>query len=275
MAKRPPTPRPVAVKDVLQDLLNPGDREALELRQRIRRVWEAGGRSEAWTDHFQLSRWLEALAAEGLNAGFYTSRAREEGEVLPWDHLDTGVSRDFLVREYRRGLDGLETAPCRIGLCRDCGACIEAVPVENGAGPPVAAAAPPEARTAEDKRFKVRLKYRKEGAMKYLSHLDLFRAFYRAARRAGLPLSFTGGFNPHPRLSFAPPLPVGAEGEGELVDIELAAPIAAARVQEGLNAALPPGLKITAAIFLPRQSPALFDTVGAARWRITLPPEPG
>ena len=100
MAKRPPTPRPVAVKDVLQDLLNPGDREALELRQRIRRVWEAVVPS-AMRDHTRLvdlkrqELWVEVSdSVWGGELQFLKPRILEELERA----LGPGKVRDLRLR---------------------------------------------------------------------------------------------------------------------------------------------------------------------------------
>ncbi|HBC91420.1 MAG TPA: hypothetical protein DCZ10_00560, partial [Pelotomaculum sp.] len=65
-----------------------------------------------------------------------------------------------------------------------------------------------------------RMMYAKEGPARYISHLDLLRTFERAARRAGLPIAFTGGFNPHPKIAFAAPLAVGTAGGAEDADLE-------------------------------------------------------
>lgn len=250
----------------IEGILARGDRR---LSKVIQRVWEKGGRQEAWTDRFDLSRWIESMTEEGIDPYSYNGRRRMEDEIFPWDHLDTMVSRSFLFSEYRRSLKEEETRPCRIGNCSACGACPPGMqPPGHEPWAPAGAATTEE---SEDRRFRARLQYDKFGDMKYLSHLELFRAFYRAGRRAGIPLSYTSGFNPHPRISFGPPLPVGAEGKGEMVDMEMRSPYPVARLVEGLNGTLPPGLRIRAARYLPRSAPALFDNIEAARFRIHLP----
>jgi hypothetical protein len=76
---------------------------------------------DAWDDCFQLDRWMEILERHGLNLPFYSHRERGENEVFPWDHIDTGVNKPYLLRERRRAYEGAVTPPCQPG-CRACGA---------------------------------------------------------------------------------------------------------------------------------------------------------
>ncbi len=109
-----------------------------------------------------------------------------------------------------------------------------------------------------------RMMYAKDGPAKYISHLDLIRAFERAARRAGLPIAFTQGFNPHPKLSFAAPLAVGTAGEAEFADIELDQLMPAEVVAESLAAALPQGLRLIEVRQAAQSAPALMALVDRA-----------
>ena len=86
--------------------------------------------------------------------------------------------------------------------------------------------------------------YRKGEEARWISHLDLKRTLERAMRRAALPLALTQGHNPHPKLSFGPPLPMGATGEAELLAIQLYQAMSPNEVKERFNAQLPPGLQI-------------------------------
>jgi radical SAM-linked protein len=109
-----------------------------------------------------------------------------------------------------------------------------------------------------------RVMYAKEGPARYISHLDLIRAFERAARRAGLPLAFTQGFNPHPKLSFAAPLAVGTAGEAEFADLELSGNISAGVVAKSLSGVMPEGLRVIEIRLVPDSAPALMATVDLA-----------
>lgn len=112
----------------------------------------------------------------------------------------------------------------------------------------------------------LRLRYEKLGALAYISHLDLLRTMTKALLRAGLPLYYSEGFSPHPKLSFAAPLAVGQESVCEYLDVRLATPCDPKAAMQALNATLPAGLRITAAGF----PAAKFTTVGSATYRISL-----
>ncbi|MDD2554522.1 MAG: TIGR03936 family radical SAM-associated protein [Desulfotomaculaceae bacterium] len=114
--------------------------------------------------------------------------------------------------------------------------------------------------------FRYRMMYAKEGPAKYISHLDLIRAFERAARRAGLPIAFTQGFNPHPKLSFAAPLAVGTAGAAEFADMELSQNIPAGNVAKSLSVAMPEGLRVLEARPLAQSAPALMAIVDRAAY---------
>ena len=109
-----------------------------------------------------------------------------------------------------------------------------------------------------------RVMYAKEGPARYLSHLDLIRTFDRAARRAGLPVTFSQGFNPHPILSFAAPLAVGTIGEAEFADLELTKDLPAGMVAESLSAVMPEGLRLIEIRQVPEDLPALMAVVDRA-----------
>ncbi|MDD3653834.1 MAG: TIGR03936 family radical SAM-associated protein [Desulfotomaculaceae bacterium] len=112
-----------------------------------------------------------------------------------------------------------------------------------------------------------RMQYSKEGTARYISHLDLLRAFERAGRRAGLPLAFTRGFNPHPIISFAAPLGVGIAGEVEYVDLELTADITAGEVLKALSSTLPEGIQLLEVRMISEHSPGLMAGVERATYR--------
>jgi len=112
-----------------------------------------------------------------------------------------------------------------------------------------------------------RMMYAKEGPARYISHLDLLRTFERAIRRAGLPIAFTSGFNPHPKIAFAAPLAVGTAGEAEFADLELAGEVPAPSIQRDLSVTLPEGLRLLEVRRLEEHAPALMSMVERATYR--------
>jgi radical SAM family uncharacterized protein len=89
----------------------------------IERVWRAGGTFQEWTEQFDLDRWEEALAAEGLSLDDIVYRHRHADEALPWDHISAGLHRDFLWEDWEQALAGAGLEDCRWTPCYDCGAC--------------------------------------------------------------------------------------------------------------------------------------------------------
>lgn len=103
---------------LIEALLARGDRR---LGAVIRDVWAKGQTFDAWDDHFKLDNWLDSLEKFGLDVSFYAHRERAEAEIMPWDHIDCGVTSEFLYREYQKALKAKTTPQCRIA-CSQCGA---------------------------------------------------------------------------------------------------------------------------------------------------------
>lgn len=119
--------------------------------------------------------------------------------------------------------------------------------------------------------FRYRIEFSKGQEVRFISHLELMRAFQRAMRRAQLPLAFSEGFNPQPRMSFASPLAVGVTSAKEYLDVELKEDLTAEQVQELLAQNLPPGLKVSRCAKVSLKSPALMSLVAAADYEVRVP----
>jgi radical SAM family uncharacterized protein len=105
---------------VAEGILSRGDRRVGRV---VERVWRAGGTFQEWGEHFDLRRWSDALAAEGLSLDWYVHRHRERTEVLPWSHLTAGLHEDFLWDDWQSALAASGIADCRWTPCYDCGVC--------------------------------------------------------------------------------------------------------------------------------------------------------
>jgi radical SAM family uncharacterized protein len=97
-----------------------GDRR---LGKALLAAWRLGAKFDGWSEYFKLDTWLEAFDEAGIDPYFYAGRERSASEVLPWDHLSTGVDKAFLRREYAQAMAASPTADCRRGDCRACGVC--------------------------------------------------------------------------------------------------------------------------------------------------------
>jgi len=103
---------------LLEAALSRGDRR---LGKVIYRAWKLGSTFDAWNEHFNYENWLNAFAESGLEPDFYARRERTLDELLPWAHIDAGVSAAFLKQEYQRAIKGKETHDCRHEACNACG----------------------------------------------------------------------------------------------------------------------------------------------------------
>ncbi|MEV6415492.1 TIGR03960 family B12-binding radical SAM protein [Kribbella sp. NPDC051718] len=112
---------------IIEGLLSRGDRRVGRI---IEQVWRDGGRFDGWSEHFSYDRWIaateKALADTPVDLAWYTTREREYAEVLPWDHLDSGLDRDWLWEDWQDALEedgAIEVEDCRWTPCFDCGVC--------------------------------------------------------------------------------------------------------------------------------------------------------
>ncbi|SDT12194.1 radical SAM-linked protein [Friedmanniella luteola] len=121
---------------------------------------------------------------------------------------------------------------------------------------------------------RLRVRYAKRGRARFTSHRDFGRAFERALRRAGVPMAYSSGFSPHPRIAYANASPTGAASEAEYLEIGLSATCDPAKVRDALDAALPPGLDVVEVV--PATPGALADLLTGSLWALDLAgvPEP-
>jgi radical SAM-linked protein len=118
--------------------------------------------------------------------------------------------------------------------------------------------------------MRLRLTFTKTGSLKYTGHLDLHRTLERTFRRAGLPLAYSQGFNPQPRMNLAEALPLGITSECEVMDVWLETQIDLEQAQKDLDRAAPPGMQILTMREVDEQSSSLQTQVVAAEYRVTV-----
>ncbi len=117
--------------------------------------------------------------------------------------------------------------------------------------------------------MKVRVKFEKTGAMKFIGHLDIMRYFQKALRRANIPVAFSGGFSPHMIMSFAAPLGVGVTSSGEYFDMELTESMPSAEMEKRLNETMAEGMRVISVREIPdNKANACMSLVAAADYSI-------
>ena len=281
-------PRPA----ILEGLLARGDRR---LGAVIERVWRGGARFDGWRESLDLDLWEAAarqvLEPQGLSLDWYTTRQRDWDEVLPWDHLDVGLDRDWLWDEWQAALQAQDLADCRWAGCYNCGVCttlgtatqLAADLTDRPANPPsqttatrdatggggAARQSRPESRPEANAGVKLAVEYAKLGRLRFASPRVLQRVFERAVRRAGLPMAYSQGFTPHPRLSYLYPAPTGAQSLSEFLVIRLDRAADPDQIAADLNRVMPAELPVIRAVVL--DGVDLAGQLEASLWRITLP----
>ena len=233
-------------------------------------AYHKGCRFDGWSDRFRYDLWATALAEEGLDPDFYNLRPRDICEPLPWDHIDTQVTKTFLAAEWENASRGTFTADCRVDDCNQCGVCdFEQIEPrthdtlkDNAVGVKRADAQEPPVIK------KLTVFYSKLDRARYFGHLELVNIFQRALKRAGIAVRFSEGFHPKPKISFDDPLPVGIESQQERFMITVPDCIRPQDVKAALNDHLPAGLEITHCQLAPQKAPAALRK--RVRYRIAV-----
>ncbi|MEE8483015.1 MAG: TIGR03960 family B12-binding radical SAM protein [Nitrospinota bacterium] len=227
----------------LEGVFSRGDRR---LGQTVLEAYNSGCRLDGWTEHFRMDLWMDAFRKTGVTPHNYTVTPLGKEKKLPWDHIDTGVTKEYLLGELEESEKGAVTHDCRTHSCHKCGLHPRGkIVVKN---PPVF---PPheQAGTEMPKTFfRYRIHFGKEGLMRYLSHTELMAAFTRSVKRAGLPVAYSQGMHPHPKISYGAALPVGVASVCEMLDIEFEKNLSCGEIKERLNSRLEKGICVNAVV---------------------------
>ena len=246
-----------------------GDRRVGEA---VEAAYLAGTRFDGWQEYFRYERWLAAFEAVGLDLVGMATREIADEDLAPWDGVDIGVSNEFLRDERDRALAGEITEDCRTGACAGCGICVDGIEIRRVDERPTLStpAQPPTARDADGESHRYRVRFGKDGPAKWLGHLDLARLFSRAARRVRLPLAYSEGFHPLPKIAFGPPLALGSVSRSEWVEFVFTEGYDPSRLVEALQTALPAGVTIIAGAAVDAAAPSLNVAVTGWEYEIDL-----
>ncbi len=254
----------------LEGVFARGDRR---LAQLTISAWQRGARLDSWSDYFNLQRWREAAEDCGLDLNFYLRR-RETDEILPWSHIDSGVETDFLIEERDKSYDQIYTEDCRYHGCQKCGLCDfkTVMPIVHNKkrlyDAPLAVETEDMKGDASSARFRYLISYARSGPICYLGHLEFLQIIFRSLRRAGLKTHFSHGYNPSPKVSFGPALPVGTMSRCEFFSVDLLEPLCdLEEATERLNRALPEGIVI---VEIKKHEAKLPQNL-LSRYRVSLP----
>jgi len=277
----------------MEDFVGRGDRRLAPV---IRRAWELGAGMDAWWESLDkaFGAWTQAIEESGLDwkyrqveAGEWDLFSPKEGAIgevidstphrmpditqaLPWDHLDTGIDKRWLYDDLNRALEAATIPDCSFDGCSHCGVCgvdfghnvvVPALPIPPFNG---------QFKPKSDRIQRFRLRFAKYGDMALVSHLDLLRLFDRVVRRAGLPISFTNGFHPSPRIIPASALSLGITSDGEIMDFELTERLSLEDFQTRLAAHLPKDLPVVSVEELSIKALAATASLEQAEYRLRI-----
>ncbi len=267
---------------LLEAVLSRGD---LRISSLIEEAWKRGCRLDAWTEWFDFNKWITASEISGIDLQGYTKREFAITGPLPWDIVDTGIKKEFLIKELNRALSEDITPECR-QKCYGCGlAChpINRASCSSGLisdtvnlNKQVPGMGNMENRHDQLHRdlqpsLRLRIEFQKTGLMRYLSHRELMTAIIRAVRRAGIPVLYSQGFHPSPRLSFGPSLSVGVSGLKEYFDMEIQPEGLSLNIMELLNKTLPEGIRIIRVLPVNKSAPSLDSFIKRYEYEIICP----
>jgi len=233
----------------LEGVFSRGDRRLADL---IIKAWHEGARLDSWSDYFNLRRWQECAELCGIDLDFYL-RKRGRDELLPWSHLDSGVEDDFLLDELEKTWSGEYTPDCRYHGCQQCGLCdfdtiAPVVHNEDRTDPETAGKRGSDDISQsknEGGKFRYLVSYSRTGIICFLGHLEFLQVIFRGLRRANIRTNFSQGYNPSPKVSFSPALPVGTESLCESFVMELPEPLDDCQIRStDLTDVLPEGITI-------------------------------
>lgn len=261
----------------LEAVLSRGDRRLCRL---VKRAWELGAAHDAWSEHHRPEIWQQAADEVGVDFSFYANTRWEYDWTLPWDVIDSGITKRHLIRDDKLADERHQNDHCS-KKCWGCGVCFRLNVNHDLAGAAldkIDCSAPPRAPRFEisdnhpphEKVQRVRARFTKMGDVRWISHLDLLRLFERALRRAAIPVAFSQGFNPRPAIEFAAPLALGITSQAELLDVYLGERLELDRFLARLNEALPPEVQLTAAWEVPVKGPSLMALVEEATYKVWL-----
>ncbi len=242
----------------LEGVFSRGDRRLAKLMDL---AWQAGARLDGWDEHFDLTRWQKAAELCNLNLDDFL-RARDMDEPLPWQHLQTGVDLQFLKDQLAKAQEEIYTPDCRYHACQKCGLCdfktlmpivynrtdktADTAPLSSDAAESADRAKRQVAGLADSGHFKYIVHYSRIGEICFLGHLEILQIIFRTLRRASIVTNFSQGFNPSPKISFGPALPVGTESLAEFFIMDLPAPLGDLQaIMERINGKIIPGLQVT------------------------------
>lgn len=259
----------------IEAVLTRGDKN---LCNYIEKLWQKGCYLDAWGEHFNKEVWQETAKDVGISLAELAEKEYPIYLPLPWDFIDIGVQKNWLIQEYKDALKSETKPSCETG-CVACGVCKnfktkkvmdKSYETQRGKDAKTQSKNYASMHPCIYASSKYRIKLTKEGILRYFSHLDWQNTFLKALARSGLNVAFSQGFNPTMKTSLGVALPLFVQSECELVDIEIYDDIKNEDLQLKLEKVLPQGCQILKIEKLDKGAKAIDNTVQWAEYEIKL-----
>ena len=231
----------------VEGIISRGDHRTSEL---IEKAYRYGARFDAWDEYHDRNIWKRVVEETDWDVETETCRSRSEEEKLPWDNISLRVSRKYLTHEYEQSEQAVRTPACDEDCENPCGVCGKEFGVKYPNDSLMKKENHLDSNTADemncDDLQKAVISFAKKDQAVFLGHLDTVHVFERAFQCADLPIKYTEGYNPKPKMEFAHPLSVGITGDNEILGLELlhVPEEPAEKVLERINSFLPSGFLV-------------------------------
>ncbi|RMH72254.1 MAG: TIGR03960 family B12-binding radical SAM protein [Gemmatimonadetes bacterium] len=280
----------------LECVLARGDRRVSEV---VYQAWRKGCRFDAWDEFFRFDTWLDTFAELGVDPDEFTQEHTFE-QHLPWDHIDIHARKKFLWKDRQKAYENAPLADCRWEKCHACGVprgktcnVLAGVhPVMGESVDPPFAAMEQQLISAESLKrtpaihrplngqltqrngngqapkmpVKYRFKLTRDERFRFISHRDFMEIINKALRRSELPLAYTQGYSPRPKISFGPSLPLGMSSFAEYFDLQLNEEID--HLRDRFNRVLPDGIAVQHVKLIAGKVPSLSAVVDTAVYTV-------
>lgn len=250
----------------------------------IEALYKKGCYLDAWGEFFDKKVWADTAVECGFTLEDYAKKSFDLDEELPWDFINTGLKKEWLQNEYKEAMQqgcAFNLQPTCENKCVQCGVCPNLKTRKIMAKPYKASEEAQKIVSVEHRDptranvdpnipvYRYRLKITKKGLLRYFSHLDWQSTFHKVLARSGLNMVFSLGFNPTMKVSMGIALPLFAQSEGELVDIEIYDNLSEQEIMEIINPNLPEGAKIVEVKRVERYATAVDIAAQWAEYCIT------
>ena len=247
-------------------------------------AWEKGSRLDGWSEQFNRELWRTSLEKAGF-AMDHGGGALTPLAPLPWGHLNFGIDDSYFLKEREKAYNAEIISDCS-DECHTCGTYIDFCSLQKKSHASITSPGPDEQITPAAEGMygrkpktvtsitgstglygtRFRIKFGKNGTARFTGHLDMVRIFDRTIRRSGIPIAYSQGFHPHPKISFGPSLPLGMKSIAEYADFSLKNPYA--NLEAVLKQSFPEGFSIIGIRSIPEKTESLSRVIKFAEYYI-------